>query len=312
MSIVRIAKKKRFAVISIDPLEITTLSWKAKGLWSYLMTRPDNWQVSVAHLSKHFPSGKDSIRSGLKELEEHGLCTIEQRRNEAGSFSTLDYTIHEEPIELKKCLPQTENPSPGFSAPANPALINIDNNLILKEDISEQSKPALSPSAHEIFQLLQEKLKQQKPDRKPLSEKSSRIHLNPLVKRISLEEIRKVILWIYESTDKKAEFWKEIIQSAKSFSNNFDKISVQMMSSRPLEDSKEKNKTIEKNKTLSKKLDLWFRDESPKRRNGRIIDAGTSEIIFSSATGQILEQIPYDHAAFEERFNNILIKWKLK
>jgi hypothetical protein len=52
-----------------DIWEDEHISLKAKGLWGYINSKPDNFAFAI----ERFPGrdGKDSIRSGIKELELH-------------------------------------------------------------------------------------------------------------------------------------------------------------------------------------------------------------------------------------------------
>ncbi|MFJ8470251.1 hypothetical protein [Streptomyces swartbergensis] len=48
------------------------LSYKAKGIFGYISTHQDGWQVTVAGLVRSGPDGRDAVRTGLQELETHG------------------------------------------------------------------------------------------------------------------------------------------------------------------------------------------------------------------------------------------------
>lgn len=114
MSIVRTSHNKDnpYVCLNKKALEDPKLSWSAKGLWAYLMSRPDNWKVSVAHLSKIYlqRGGKeDAIYRMLKELTEHGYCTKQQFRDEKGAFLEFEYII----CEFKIVLPQPDKPDAG-------------------------------------------------------------------------------------------------------------------------------------------------------------------------------------------------------
>ena len=74
--IIRTPNRNRYTIISKVPLEDGRLSWKARGLLSYLLSKPDNWTVVVAHLVKEAPDGRDSVRAGLRELEDAGYCLL--------------------------------------------------------------------------------------------------------------------------------------------------------------------------------------------------------------------------------------------
>lgn len=100
--IIRIKKSpKTFAVISKSFLEDENLSWKAKGILAYLLTKPDNWKVIIGDLVNRSTDGKTAIYSALKELKEQGYYIRKPIRNEKGYFIHWENTIYECP-EMKK------------------------------------------------------------------------------------------------------------------------------------------------------------------------------------------------------------------
>lgn len=118
-------KNRPYVVLNKECLSNTNLSWAAKGLWSYLLSLPDDWHVSVNHLKtiyKDHGGGRDAIRQYLKELEEEGYCEKIQKKNSDGTFCEVEYVIH----ELKKSLPQTELPAPESPAPVDHPLLSND------------------------------------------------------------------------------------------------------------------------------------------------------------------------------------------
>jgi len=106
MSIVRTEHNKDnpYVLLNKKALEDKNISWAAKGLWSYLMSRPNDWEVSVAHLCKIYSGkggGERAIYSLLHELIGFGYCSKTQKFNAKGQFEKLEYVI----TEFKKCLP---------------------------------------------------------------------------------------------------------------------------------------------------------------------------------------------------------------
>jgi len=73
------------------------LSLKAKGALVVLLSKPDNWVVQPNHLAKIGPDGRDSILSGLKELENAGYYKPTRKRTELGSFAATGTDIFEVP-----------------------------------------------------------------------------------------------------------------------------------------------------------------------------------------------------------------------
>lgn len=95
--IIRTPNRERYVIISKVPLEDARLSWKARGLLSYLLSKPDEWKVVINHLIEQAPDGEESVRSGLKELEEAGYIRRERARGGGGKFDSVNTEVFEEP-----------------------------------------------------------------------------------------------------------------------------------------------------------------------------------------------------------------------
>lgn len=99
MSIVRVRKRENpFVQIDRRVFEDHSLSWKAKGILGYLLSKPDNWKIYIADLAKKAKDGRDSVRTGLKELEERGYVQKVRMRTENGKFAGWEYQVFETPI----------------------------------------------------------------------------------------------------------------------------------------------------------------------------------------------------------------------
>ena len=98
-TIFRAAKNKDNPYVMLDrrPLENQELSFKAKGILAYLMSRPDGWEVSVADLVKRGADGKASIRAGLKELRDAGHMRYTVSR-EQGRITGWIIEVYELPL----------------------------------------------------------------------------------------------------------------------------------------------------------------------------------------------------------------------
>ena len=98
----RIIRSKRdtpFVQIDKTGPEDKTLSWKAKGILSYILCKPDDWQIYIAELSKHAKDGKDSTRTGVNELIKAGYIIRTRVHDENGKFAGYDYQVHESPVK---------------------------------------------------------------------------------------------------------------------------------------------------------------------------------------------------------------------
>lgn len=60
----------------------TRLSFKAKGILDYLLSKPDHWQAHINELVNAGTDGAAAVRSGVDELIEHGYITrVQIRKN---------------------------------------------------------------------------------------------------------------------------------------------------------------------------------------------------------------------------------------
>lgn len=99
MSVIRISKREHpYAQIDKRILEDARLSWRAKGVLCYLLSKPDNWRVSVSDVWKSGKEGRNAVQETMAELSEFGYATLEVERDEKGVLMGKIWTISEEPI----------------------------------------------------------------------------------------------------------------------------------------------------------------------------------------------------------------------
>jgi len=125
MTIIRIGKRKRrgFTLIDNHPIEDAGLKWETLGLLTYLLSKPEGWEVNVKHLWKlHRGAGRDKIYRMLKELEEAGYFRSERIRCSDGTFYWTK-TVYEEPQIYSETKPNVEDsPLPDFQEVDGPPL----------------------------------------------------------------------------------------------------------------------------------------------------------------------------------------------
>ena len=112
MTVFRIEKTKDFTVMSNHHLRNKTLSLKAKGLLSLMLSLPEDWDYTTKGLAQICKEGVDSISTALKELEKHGYLTRHRIRYKNGQLGDVEYTIHERPLDHNErgISPDQENP----------------------------------------------------------------------------------------------------------------------------------------------------------------------------------------------------------
>lgn len=85
-------------MIDNTTIEDNRLSFKALGLLTYLLSRPDGWQVRTKHLASTHGEGEYAVRQALTELEQHGYLERRQEREDDGKFITVT-VVHEVPAD---------------------------------------------------------------------------------------------------------------------------------------------------------------------------------------------------------------------
>lgn len=94
--------EKPFVMIERGIFEDTELSWRAKGLLGYLLSRPDDWSVCVADLINRSTDGRDSCYAALKELGDAGYIAKSARPKLAGRFGGFEYVVFEKPVSVPR------------------------------------------------------------------------------------------------------------------------------------------------------------------------------------------------------------------
>lgn len=124
-------------------LEDESLSWKAKGLWAYLQSRPADWSVREKDLVTRSKDGRDSVRSALQELQDSGWLTRDHQRS-AGKWDDVLYILHEpggkpSPEKPSPDYPSPEKPSPENPLPNKTKSNNTEENNTHREELAKQA-----------------------------------------------------------------------------------------------------------------------------------------------------------------------------
>lgn len=93
--IIRREKNKNYSVISNECFKDIGISARAKGIYAYVMTLPDDWKISKKELYKHFAEGEKALDTAFNELKDKGYVEVKKERNVNGKFSGSEYIFHE-------------------------------------------------------------------------------------------------------------------------------------------------------------------------------------------------------------------------
>lgn len=93
----KVVKNANFTTISNYHLRDKSLSMKAKGLLTIMLSLPEDWDYTIAGLATLSADGRDSITTTIRELETYGYIKRQQCRGEKGTFAQNEYWIYEMP-----------------------------------------------------------------------------------------------------------------------------------------------------------------------------------------------------------------------
>jgi len=104
MAVFRVNKNKNYTVMSNYHFKDKSLSLKAKGLLSQMLSLPDGWDYTVAGLCAINKESKPAITSALNELKQAGYLVVTKlmpNQTKSGRIEYI-YDIHEKPMTEKQ------------------------------------------------------------------------------------------------------------------------------------------------------------------------------------------------------------------
>ena len=138
-----------------------SLSLKAKGLLSLMLSLPENWDYSEKGLSFICKDGLRSISTAVKELESSGYIQRRRVRDAHGRLSDVEYIIMEKPVSPapNPAAPKCRNPILENPIVENPIVENPDmenprlekGNQLSKEEVNKDHKNKDQFNTHSFF-----------------------------------------------------------------------------------------------------------------------------------------------------------------
>ncbi|MDW6005488.1 conserved phage C-terminal domain-containing protein [Vibrio mangrovi] len=133
MSIRRAKRDQCFTLVGNHIFQEGHLSFQAMGMLTYLLSKPDHWQVSPAQLANVTQgaakkTGRDGVYAILKELRQVGYVTTQKRAS-----GEIEYIVFDEPKTVNPDLAvrsvscsETDKPDLAQPDPAQPTQVKTD------------------------------------------------------------------------------------------------------------------------------------------------------------------------------------------
>jgi len=266
-------KQHPYLIILRKTIQNKKLSWKARGLLTYLLSLPDDWKVSQKNLEDQASDGENSLRSGMKELIEVGHVVRTWVRNEKGRIVDCLYDIYESPI--KKAPEGASEPGRDCRDPETCQCNNIKSKDNKESKPKKETTPKkLNPDlerANELSRLFLATLNDYQKSigilpSKPQSLQSWLKACLSLVKQYNLERVIPVMQYTFKS------WWTKAISSPGGLLKNFTKIETQLAEDRMKK--KSKLTTVEQEKLCQRLKDYSarIREDIPNKNDLEIND----------------------------------------
>jgi hypothetical protein len=139
-TIVRAPRRHRFVIIDQRAIEDTRLSWAARGLLGYLLSRPDDWKVLIKDLRKRGDLGRDGVYRLLRELRDTGYVRFVHSRDRQGRIRGGTYIVQEVAVSPHPDLPDTVEPDTVVPDPVNPEALSTTE-VDLRRTTTTPTKP---------------------------------------------------------------------------------------------------------------------------------------------------------------------------
>ena len=97
MAIFHVKKNTDYTIMANYHLRDKSLSLKAKGLLSQMLSLPEKWDYTLQGLAYINREQLDAIRQAVHELERAGYIVRARERDSRGRLREAEYTIYEEP-----------------------------------------------------------------------------------------------------------------------------------------------------------------------------------------------------------------------
>jgi hypothetical protein len=89
-------KNNPYVMANKEYINDPNLSFKAKGIMTYLLSKPDNWKLVHSDLKNNAKDNDTSIRNGIRELEQAGYIRIQKHIDGQNRINPEKYWIFEE------------------------------------------------------------------------------------------------------------------------------------------------------------------------------------------------------------------------
>ncbi|PCF48985.1 conserved phage C-terminal domain-containing protein [Staphylococcus delphini] len=209
MATFRVYKESgNFVTVHKDFIHDSNISWKAKGILLYLLSRPDDWQIYETELEQHSTDGLSGLKSGIKELEEIGYIQRNRKRDKSGRLNGYEYLVYEQPHHIRfsnvgKTVNGKTNNGKTVNGKSHTTNNNSTNNDLTNNNLTNNDGNILSgnPTVYPYRDIIEYLNKQTGKQYKSTTKKNQTVIRARIDEGFTLDDFKRVI-------DNKVSEWK--------------------------------------------------------------------------------------------------------
>ena len=225
--------ESNFTVVSNDIAQNHRLSYRARGVLVYILSRPDDWRTSADRLAKEGVEGRDAIRTALDELVLAGYACRVREQDDKGRWSTA-LMVFDFPLDTRGFSATDDGKTDDWKSDDWKSVVNISTdtkNLKQKnvanapDNFSDEAKTSCA-----LFCSLLERngvptpAKESKTYLSWLTEFDRLLRIGPpgANRGVSADDVKRVMLFAVND-----EFWSSNVLSAKKLRQHFVRLQLQ-------------------------------------------------------------------------------------
>lgn len=183
-----------FTQVANGVLYDKNLTLKAKGLYSYLYSKPDGWQFSSTRIAQETKDSRDAVRSAILELEQCGYLIRHKMSDGRMIYEVIFPPMTENPSQGQKPMTEKANDGKSHSGKIRPISNTDTYSNMDKTNNTIAGKPAegnlLIPEIIKAFETVNPACKSM------YGNKTQRKACEHLIDEYGLEEVLKFISWL--------------------------------------------------------------------------------------------------------------------
>lgn len=158
MAVFKINKTKDYTVMSNHHLRDKSLSLKAKGLLSQMLSLPEDWDYTIQGLCSINKENETAINSTLKELKDNGYLIVTKKMPNETKSGRIEYVydIYETPKQEGK-KQALENLGVEIQGVENQGQLNTDIQNKEKQNKEKNNNRFVPPTVDEIERFCMER-----------------------------------------------------------------------------------------------------------------------------------------------------------